>query len=68
MEVHHRQNEDLGFFFIQRIDHPIGKAMNQAAADLAIIHQGPQGWVSLDPLNCCKNLNGELIAQTWLAS
>ena len=66
MEVHDGQNENIRSLLVNRVDHAIGKAVNQATTDL-IIHKWPHAWVGLDSLNCCEYLNGKLIAKAWLA-
>jgi hypothetical protein len=62
MEVHDGQNKKLRFLLVNRVDHAIGEAVNQATTDL-IIQNGPYDWVGLDSLNCCDYLNGTLIAK-----
>jgi len=67
MEVHDGQNQKLRFLLINRVDHAIGEAVNQATTHL-IIQNGPYAWVRLDSLNCRDYLNGKLIAKAWLAA
>jgi hypothetical protein len=67
MEVHDGQNENPLSLLVNRVDHSIGKVVNQATAVL-MVRNGSHTWVRLDSLNCCDYLNGTLIAKTWLAA
>jgi hypothetical protein len=49
------------FLLINRVDHAMGEAVDQATSDL-MVHNEPHAWVGLDLLDCRDYLNGTLIA------
>jgi|GEM_PF-3414615 len=67
MEVHDGQNENIRSLLVNRVDHAIGEAVNQATANL-MVQNGLHAWVGLDSLNCREYLNCKLIAKTWLVA